>query len=484
VSNEKVAKRDQTGGIFVLLALLVCITLMNPELQAQSGELHTLSDTSYFRQGEDDWNLVESVLRSEPASVLMLLNRGASPDARAEGGTTALMIAAERGDTLIMKLLVLNGADIELTYVENTTPLMVAVLNRQFDAAHLLLRKGANPDHRDDYMGTPLIYAAAMNDYQMADLLLFFGATDSLKDGDSNDAMMTAVFFGNMETADVLLQNGLNPDSRDNRRATPLMIAAERGDTGMVSLLLEYGAEMELADRQNFTPLAYAILAGEEKTARILVDSGANVHHLTSKNQNLCDLAAERQEKEIMKMLKKKGAAFTPRPDFSEFGAGWGNSFGRNEHMMQLRFWLQDRKFGFFAETGYDVRPTKRTVQVSVNDSLIHQYRERRSAWTHGIGKYFSLVKVGSGMKFGPYAAIYGMLSFPSYNGISDRPPVEYNLIPAAGLFFTGKMAGIKTGVERYTFGTVEEARWKMNITIYLLIQSKPTSYEPKEIRY
>jgi ankyrin repeat protein len=483
-SNEKVVKRDQTGGIFVLLAVLVCMSIMNPELRAQPGELLTLSDTSYFRAGEDDWNLVESVLRSEPASVLMLLNRGASPDAGAEGGMTALMYAAERGDTLILKLLVLNGADVELTHVENTTPLMVAVLNRQFDAAHLLLRKGANPDHRDDYMGIPLIYAAAMNDYQMADLLLFYGATDSLKDGDSNDALMTAVFFGNLETADVLLQNGLMPDSRDNNRATPLMIAAERGDSDMVSLLLEYGAEKELTDRHNFTPLAHAILAGEEKTARILVDSGANVHHRISKNQNLCDLAAGLQEKEIRKMLKEKGAAPTPRPDFSVFGAGWGNSFGRNEHMMQVRVWVQDRRFGFFAETGYDVRPTRRTVQVSVNDSLIHQYRERRSAWIHGIGKYFSLVSDGSGLRFGPYAGLYGMLSFPSYNGIGDRPPVEYNLIPAAGLFFTGKMAGIKTGIERYTFGTIDEGRWKMNITLYLLIQSRPTSYEPKEISY
>ena len=101
----------------------------------------TLTDTSYFKSGDDEWNLVESVLRGKPASVLFLLKRGVSPDARAEGGMTALMYAAERGDSMLVKLLVLNGADLELTHVENTTPLMVAILNQQFGAAHQLLLK-------------------------------------------------------------------------------------------------------------------------------------------------------------------------------------------------------------------------------------------------------------------------------------------------------------------------------------------------------
>jgi len=152
--------------------------------------------------------------------------------------------------------------------------------------------------------------------------------------------------------------------------------------------------------------------------------------------------------------------------------------------MMQVRVWLQDMKFGFFAETGYDIRPISRTIQVGVNDTLIHQYRENRSAWVHGAGKYFTLASDATGIEYGFYAGLYGMLSFPTYRGISESPPARYSLIPSAGLFMKGKMAGIKAGAERYTFGTLNEGRWKMNITLYLRMPFKKSTYEFKEIGY
>ena len=484
MSDAKVDNTSKLTYFIFLLAGLACLPAREPMVYAQPANLQAPADTSYFRTGEDNWNLVESVLRGEPANTLFLLKRGADPNAIAEGGMTALMYAAEGGDTMQVKILVLNGADLELTHVENTTPLIVAILNRQFDAAHLLLKKGADPDHRDEYRGTSLIYAAAMNDYRMADLLLYFGATDSLKDGDGNDAMMTAVCLGHLETTHVMLQNGLSPDSRDQKLNTPLMVAAQQGNVEMVSLLLEYGAGTGQVNQQKYTPLAHAIHTRHPETARILVDSGSNVGHVISRNQNLYDLALQQRQKEIQKILKSKGAGPTPRPDFSEFGLGWGNSFGNGEHMMQARVWWLDRKFGFFAETGYDIRPTSRTIQVGINDTLIHQYRENRSAWIHGAGKYFTLAKDGTGIEYGFYAGLYGMLSFATYRGISEPPPVKYKLVPSAGLFMRGKMAGLKAGTERYTFGTLQEGRWKVNITLYARIPYNQRPYELKEVGY
>lgn len=475
------AERNRITYLLIALAFLF---QQNAELHAQADSLHVLTDTSYFKNGQDDWNLVESVLRSQPANALFLLERGANPDAAAEGGMTALMYAAEKGDTLLLKILVLNGANTELTRVEETTPLMVAVLNQHFDAAHILLRKGANPDHRDHYGVSSLIYAAALNSYSLADLLLFYGATDSLKDHNGNDAIMTAVCMGNLECADVLLQNGVEPDSRDKKMNTPLMIAAQQGNTEMIKLLLEYQAGKEFTDKNNYTPLAHAIRTGETNAAKILIDSGANIHHLISKKQNLYDLAKKQREEEISKLLKKKGASPIPTPDFSEFGIGWGNSFMKDEHMMQGRIWWQDQKFGYFAETGYDVRTTLQTRQVEISDTLIHQYRESRSAWTTGMGRYFTLETDPSGMDYGFYAGIYGMFSFPRYRGIADNPPAEFNLIPSAGFFMRGQMAGMKAGVERYTFGTLYETKWKINITLFARIPYNNSSYAYKEIRY
>ena len=463
---------------------LVFLFIWNSELLAQVDSLESPRDTSYFKNGQDDWNLVESVLRNQPANVLFLLERGANPDAAAEGGTTALMYAAEKGDTLLLKILVLNGANIELSPVEETTPLMVAVLNQHFSAAHILLKKGANPDHRDRYGASSLIYAVALNNYSLADLLLYYGASDSLKDRSGNDAMMTAVCMGFLESTDVLLQNGVEIDSRDKKLNTPLMIAAQQGNTEMIRLLLEYQAGIELMNKSDFTALAHAIKTGETKAVGVLVDSGANVHHLINKNQNLYDLAKKQGEENITKLLKKKGATPTPRPDFSEFDVGWGNSFGKDEHMMQARISWLDRKFGYFAESGFDIRIITQTRQVEINDTLINQYRESRSAWTSGVGKYFTLATDPTGIDYGFYAGLYGMLSYPRYRGIADNPPAEFNLIPSAGLFLRGQMAGMKAGVERYTFGTLYEGKWKMNITLFVRIPYHNSTYKYKEIRY
>jgi ankyrin repeat protein len=484
MSKEAVGKSARRVSMLVLLAGLLRILISGGGLLAQTGGPPLPADTSYFKPGENDWNLVESVLRSDPGSVLLLLKRGADPNTRAEGGMTALMYAAERGDTLIVKLLVLNGADPDLTHIENTPPLMVSVLNRQFDAAHLLLRYGADPNHRDDYGGTSLIYAAAMNDYAMVDLLLYFGATDSLRDREGNDALMVAAGMGHLEATDVLLQNGIPPDTRDKNSNTPLMIASQQGNTEMISLLLEHHAEMGLVNDQHYTALAHAVRTGELDAARILLDSGSNVHHVIRKGQNLYDLAVEHKHREIRNLLESRGAARTPQPDFSEVGIGWGNSFGKEEYMMQGRIWWQDRRYGFFIETGYDVRPFTWTIQVQENDTLVYQYRENRSAWIHGAGKYFTIGNDKTNFDYGFYAGIYGMLSFPKYSGIADRPPAEYNLIPSAGIFFRGELAGIKAGIERYGFGTLHEGNWKATIVLYARFHYKKSSYEYKEFGY
>jgi ankyrin repeat protein len=70
--------------------------------------------------------------------VMLLLNNGADPNVREQGGYTPLHAAAQNGDTQMIRTLLFNGADLTIQAKDGKKPIDIAADSGHKDAATLL----------------------------------------------------------------------------------------------------------------------------------------------------------------------------------------------------------------------------------------------------------------------------------------------------------------------------------------------------------
>lgn len=130
------------------------------------------------------------------AVVKLLANASSSGvgiNAQQIDGTSALHLAAVRGDRALVQLLLDLGATVDIRDMVNSTPLHWAVSYRHMAVVKLLLREGANIDVRDKAGTTPLMRCAAPNPgrggWAILRLLLDNGAATNLKNNAGHTAL-------------------------------------------------------------------------------------------------------------------------------------------------------------------------------------------------------------------------------------------------------------------------------------------------------
>jgi ankyrin repeat protein len=92
----------------------------------------------------------------------MMLDHGADANAAVRGdGTTALMMAAQRGNVGIIDVLIQKGAIVDKVTTTGTTALMFASLSGKLEAVQALRIAGANVNMQDNKGLSALMVAAA-----------------------------------------------------------------------------------------------------------------------------------------------------------------------------------------------------------------------------------------------------------------------------------------------------------------------------------
>jgi ankyrin repeat protein len=214
----------------------------------------------------------------------LLLEKGASVEARDEGGGTALIAAAGHGEADVVRLLLDKGADIEAKDNEGITALIAAACD------------------------CPIIDMPDTDD--SVRLLLENGANIEAKDKRGYTALMAAAAWGRASILQILLDKGIQIEARDNHGNTALLIASSGGaypKADAVQLLLARGADIEARNNDGDTALVLAASTrGYEdiKIVRTLLNRGADVRAKNKQGHAALDMAAEKGRSEIVSLLK------------------------------------------------------------------------------------------------------------------------------------------------------------------------------------
>lgn len=192
----------------------------------------------------------------------------------------SLIAAADRGEMVIVRQLLAEGAPINARDGRGRNALLAATQRNHVDIARLLINEGADVNLKDYVQDTPFLVAGADGRVDILKLMLAAGADLTSVNRFGGTALIPASHHGHVEAVKLLLTTKIDKDHVNNLGWTALLEAVILGNGGprhteIVRMLVAAGANVNLADRDGGTPLAHARQRGYTEMMRILEAGGA-----------------------------------------------------------------------------------------------------------------------------------------------------------------------------------------------------------------
>ncbi len=154
-------------------------------------------------------------------------------------GLSPLHVAATKGSLVMCKILVNNGADLEVTDPQGHTPLLKALIARNTIVADYLYKHGAKLDPNAALHETARLGSA---DRDVIDFLLRLGATLDNTDALGNTPLHSAILNDQRVVVKYLINRGASLDISNNAGQSPLALAIERNNKDIERILRQFGA--------------------------------------------------------------------------------------------------------------------------------------------------------------------------------------------------------------------------------------------------
>jgi len=246
--------------------------------------------------------------------------------AGSNGDEPAINLAAFFDNVEGLKVLVKNGANINLATSQGINAIQKAAQRNSLNAAKYLIEQKANLNGYNSTYFNAICYAAVGYHLEMLDLLVKGGAdiNEVSKDSPWTGPLARIVMGFNpldkkerLKTLNKLLELGANPNVLHAQDMTALMCAAKLGTSygwkaavDNCEVLIKSGANVNLANTAGETALMLASASGNSKLVVLLIKSGAEVNAVNKVGDSAMNYAnnAPENKSDIVKALEGAGA--------------------------------------------------------------------------------------------------------------------------------------------------------------------------------
>lgn len=161
-------------------------------------------------------------------------------------GNTPLGMAAYTGNVKIARLLLENGAGINVANVDKLLPLHVAVKNDRKEMIVFLLGKGADVNAKAENDLSPLHYNALQGDSEITRILIAKGAAVNALDTDASTPLHYASSQGFIKVVKVLTEKKADPLMKNKNNQRAVDVAAQNNQSEIVGFFkTAFGLEPE-----------------------------------------------------------------------------------------------------------------------------------------------------------------------------------------------------------------------------------------------
>ncbi|KXH34033.1 hypothetical protein CSIM01_02368 [Colletotrichum simmondsii] len=261
-------------------------------------------------RAKDGWNILQYAAQyGDESLTIFLLDNDIEVDLRdQEEGLTPLQWAIMHSNTSVAKLLLDNGANVNVTCKGKLTPLMQATRGGNKEAVWLLLGHKPTMDAQEEDGNTALHFAVRHGHKALVWILVEEGASLNIQEVKGRTPLHRAVANNDLPLVWYLTLKGANVSLADVKGREPLHLAARQGQEKAVDLLLERGANINNQDGSGLTPLHHAASSGQHNVASFLMNHGAQLDVLDQAQNSALNYATRLGFREVVHMLLDGGA--------------------------------------------------------------------------------------------------------------------------------------------------------------------------------